>query len=54
LNAPSKKISIGLARVRKEIPPPGKIFVSKKHEARKLAKEQLRRELKESLPSQSP
>jgi hypothetical protein len=46
-----KKIPLGLARVRKEIPPPGKIFKSKKSEARKRAKEQLRREIKETQPS---
>jgi len=53
LNAPSKKIPVGLARVRKEIPPPGKIFKSKKNEARKLARERLRRELQETLTSKS-
>jgi hypothetical protein len=46
-----KKIPLGLARVRKEVPPPGKIFKSKKNEARKRAKEQLRREIREAQPS---
>jgi hypothetical protein len=48
-----KKIPIGLARVRKEIPPPGKIFKSKKTEGRKRAKEKLRREIQEAQPSKS-
>jgi len=39
--------------VRKELPPPGKVFQSKKTEQQKRAKEQLRRELKENLPRQS-
>jgi len=53
LRPSSKKIPVGLARVRKEIPPPGKIFKSKKNEARKRAKEKLRRELQETQPSTS-
>jgi hypothetical protein len=53
LKASLKKIPVGLARVRKEIPPPGKIFKSKKTEARQLVKERLRRELKETQPSKS-
>jgi len=43
----------GLARVRKEVPPPGKIFKSKKTDRRKQAKEEIRRELKETLPRKS-
>jgi len=53
LKASSKKIPVGLARVRKEIPPPGKIFKSKRIEARQLVKEQLRRELQETQTSKS-
>jgi len=45
----SKRIPRGLALVRKELPPPGKIFKSKKTDRRKRAKEKLRRELKETL-----
>jgi len=45
----SKRIPRRLALVRKELPPPGKIFKSKKADRRKLAKELLRRELKEVL-----
>jgi hypothetical protein len=48
-----KKIALekcqGLARVRKELPPPGKIFKSKKKNNRQQSKEKLRRELLESL-----
>jgi hypothetical protein len=50
---PSKKIPPGLARVRKELPPPGKIIKSKKIERRQRAKEKLLRELKETLPAKS-
>jgi len=39
--------------VRKELPPPGKIFKSKKNERRKRAKEKLHRELKETPPRKS-
>jgi hypothetical protein len=39
----------GLARVRKELPPPGKIFKSKKKDNRQQSKEKLRRQLRESL-----
>ena len=39
----------GLARVRKELPPPGKIFKSKKKDNRNRSKEKLRRELRESF-----
>ena len=42
-----KKIPIGLAKVRKELPPPGKILQSKKDLLRKRAKAELRREFKE-------
>jgi len=44
-----KGIPPGLARVRKELPPPGKIFRSKKNESRKRAKDRLQYELKSSL-----
>ena len=53
MNPSAKKIPIALARVRKEIPPPGKIFKSKKTERRKRAKEELRQELRESLTRKS-
>jgi hypothetical protein len=39
----------GLARVRKELPPPGKIFKSKKKDNRKQSRAELRRELQESF-----
>jgi hypothetical protein len=48
-----KRLPLGLARVRKELPPPGKIFKSKKSERRKQAKEKLRQELKESVARKS-
>ena len=44
-----KRIPPGLALVRKEIPPPAKIFKSKKDDSRKRAKEKLQREMKESF-----
>jgi hypothetical protein len=44
----SRRISPGLARVRKELPPPGKIFKDKKKESRKRAREKILKELKES------
>jgi hypothetical protein len=53
LKSSSRKVPLGLARVRKEIPPPGKVFESKKSDRRKQAKEDLRRELKETLPHKS-
>ncbi len=53
MTASSKKIPPGLARVRKEIPPPGKIFKSKKNDSRKRAKEKLRQDLKETPPRRS-
>jgi hypothetical protein len=46
--SPGKKVPPGLARVRKEIPPPGKIFKSKKSDQRKRSKEELRQELKKA------
>ena len=45
----AKKIPIGLAKVRKDLPPPGKILQNKKDVLRKRAKAELRRELKEQL-----
>jgi hypothetical protein len=45
--AKKKRIPPGLAKVRKEMPPPGKIFKSKKNESRKRVRERLHRELKE-------
>jgi hypothetical protein len=45
----SRRTFPGLARVRKELPPPGKSFKSKKKDNRQQAKEKLRRELRESL-----
>jgi hypothetical protein len=50
---PGKKIPSGLARVRKEIPPPGKIFESKKSKQRKRGKAELRRQLMEVSLRQS-
>jgi hypothetical protein len=44
-----KKISASLARVRKELPPPGKMIQSKKSQWRKHAKEELHQELKLTL-----
>jgi hypothetical protein len=48
-----KKIPPGLARVRKELPPPGKVFKDKKKESRKSAREKILRELKEARPLKS-
>ena len=48
-----RKIPVGLARVRKELPPPGRIIASKKTKLRKRAKDELREELKESLTDRS-
>jgi hypothetical protein len=45
----TKRIPQGLARVRKELPPPGQIFKSKKKDSRKRSKTELRRELQESF-----
>jgi hypothetical protein len=44
----TRKIPQGLARVRKELPPPGKIFKSKKKDSRKQSKEKVRRELQDT------
>ena len=49
----AKKLPVGLARLRKALPPPGKVFKSKKDEQRKRAKDKLRRELKESFTRKS-
>jgi hypothetical protein len=49
LSPATKKIPIGLAKVRKELPPPGKILQNKKDVLRKRAKATLRREIKEQL-----
>jgi hypothetical protein len=51
LSPSAKKIPLGLALVRKELPPPGKVLKSKKDALRKRAKAELRRKLKESLRS---
>jgi hypothetical protein len=51
LSPAAKKIPPGLARVRKELPPPGKVLKSKKDGLRKRAKAELRRALKESVNS---
>ena len=45
--AKKNRIPTALAKVRKELPPPGKIFKSKKSESRKRTRERLQRELKE-------
>ena len=39
--------------MRKEIPPPGKVFKSKKTDSRKRSKEKLEQELKESVSHKS-
>ena len=49
LSPSAKKIPVGLAMVRKEMPPPGKILPNKKDVLRKRAKAELRRALKEQL-----
>jgi hypothetical protein len=53
LTATTKKIPAGLAKVRKAMPPPGKIFKSKHTDSRKRAREKLQRELEESLAHRS-
>jgi hypothetical protein len=53
LKSQRKRIPQGLARVRKAVPPPGKIFKSKKGDTRQRSKEDLREELKERLPPKS-
>lgn len=50
----AKKIPIGLAKVRKELPPPGKILKNKKDVTRERAKAELRRALKEQLSDSNP
>jgi hypothetical protein len=49
----SKRIPIGLAQVRKELPPPGKVFKSKKTDSRQRSKEDLRQKLKADLSRES-
>jgi hypothetical protein len=51
--AAAKKIPQGLARVRKEVPPPTKVFKSKKTDQRQRRKAELRQELKENPPRRS-
>lgn len=46
-----KKIPIGLAKVRKELPPPGKVLQTKKDAQRRRAKAELRRQLKAQAQS---
>jgi hypothetical protein len=53
LSPEAKKIPIGLARVRKELPPPSKVFKSRHQDSRKRAKEKLQREIDETLPRHS-
>jgi hypothetical protein len=43
----SRRVPPGLARVRKELPPPVKVLNSKKSESRHHAREKLRREIEE-------
>jgi hypothetical protein len=43
-----RRIPLGLARVRKELPPPGQIFKSKKKDGRTQSTAELQRELQES------
>jgi len=49
LSRAAKKIPIGLAKLRRELPPPGRIMKNKKDVLRKRAKAELRRALKEQL-----
>jgi hypothetical protein len=49
LSAPLKGMPPGLARVRKDIPPPGKVFKDTKGNSRQRSKEKLRQESKESF-----
>ena len=42
-----KRVPPGLARVRKELPPPPKVFKSKKAASRKRMKEELRKEFED-------
>jgi hypothetical protein len=46
--AKPKRIPLALAKVRKELPPPAKVFKDKHKETRKRSKESLRQELKDS------
>ena len=48
--ARKRRVPPVLARVRKQLPPPGRIFKSKKAESRKRAKEKLYQELREFRP----
>jgi hypothetical protein len=50
---PRRPIPLGLKRVRKAIPPPGKIFKRKNKNSRERAKVELGRELKESFSRNS-
>ena len=50
LKSRRKRIPQGLARVRKAVPPPGKVFKNKKRDTRQRAKEDLRRRLEETTP----
>jgi len=52
-NSQNNRVPIGLARVRKELPRPSKIFKSKKTESRKRIREKLRREVKEFFSGKS-
>ena len=53
LKSQRKRIPQGLARVRKAVPPPGKVFENKKRDTRQRAKEDLRRRLDETTPLKS-
>jgi hypothetical protein len=48
LNKSPKRVPLALAKVRKELPPPAKVFKDKHKETRKRSKETLRQGLKES------
>lgn len=50
LKSRRKRIPQGLARVRKAVPPPGKVFKNKKRDTRQRTKEDLRRRLEETTP----
>lgn len=50
LKSRRKRIPQGLARVRKAVPPPGKVFKNKKRDTRQRAKEDLRRRFEETTP----
>ena len=53
LKSQRKRIPQGLARVRKAVPPPGKVFENKKRDTRQRAKEDLRQRLEETTPLKS-